>query len=238
MNESDTSGRFLRDSLFLSAWKTGWYKSGQSYGKKGERCQMSNNSVMAIAGLMLCVGCRPESSSMVGGGAAGASNDLWVSAGSQWIVEGQPGVVFGMLKAPNTARRFTYFVVFKHDFPASSCSAPSSVSGGGREFTSIQEIEVSGKKLQIVHKADFEPQETPDLKESFEVDGKPIDLSGGRVFLVDLTAEPPGIKQRDVDLPEELPDPTSSVKTVETLARQTLAAIREQDKDVDSFLAP
>ena len=163
---------------------------------------------------------------------------LWVSAGSHWIVEGQPGVVFGMLKAPNTARRFTYFVVFKHDFPASSCSAPSSVSGGGRGFTSIQEIEVSGNKLQIVHKADFEPQETPDLKESFEVDGKPVDLSGGRVFLVDLTAEPPGVKQRDVDLPEELPDPTSSVKTVETLARQTLAAIREQDKDVDSFLAP
>ncbi len=132
---------------------------------------MSNNAVMAIAGLMLCVGCQPESASMVGGGVAGASNGFWVSAGSQWIVESQPGVVFGMLKTRNTARRFTYFVVFKHDFPKSSCSVSSRVLNDGREATSTQEIEVCGKKMEIVHKANFEPQETPDLKESFEVDG-------------------------------------------------------------------
>ena len=71
--------------------------------------------------------------------------------------------------------------------------------------------------------------------ESLTVGGKRVDMTAGRVFLIDLTADAPAYRQKKAELPA-IPAKLDTPADVERLADIIRASLESQDPEIKAFL--
>ena len=96
-------------------------------------------------------------------------------------------------------------------------------------------ITINGKELTVEYKMTVRTDGTLDT-ESFVVGGKKQSFDKGRVFLVDLSADPIHIEPHDVKLPTTIPDLSNPVASI-GLAESTLKEL-EEDPAIAEFTRP
>jgi hypothetical protein len=190
--------------------------------------------LIAVAGILGLLGCdRP--SHIHGGGVSGQSGSLWVSGGHQRVVEGEPGVVFGMVKAGEGNRRFAYFLVFKHDFPHSVYSGVASARSDGRHASVQQDLQLGSTKVGFSYEAELADDERS-LVERLVANGREYNISNGRTFLIDFLMTDLKIQQVDVPLPTDVPDTTESPVEIAQFAKETLDQQVRVSESVKQFV--
>jgi hypothetical protein len=187
--------------------------------------------VAAIAGTtLLCLaGCGRES---------GPTN-FSLSGPNQVSKPGLPFMSYTIATRAGGNPEFVYFLIVK---------PPAPRKGGGQQSSNSSEGSAVGRKGRAKSKFMFNGKEvTTDYKmtahadgtletESFEIGGKKQTFEKGRVFLVDLSAEPVTITPHDVAFPTTIPD-LSKPRAAEGLAETTLKEL-EKDPDIARFTRP
>jgi len=195
-------------------------------------------TVVAIGVASSCQ--RKARVSLVSGAGGTASGKLWISNGNLVLTDVEPGIAYGMVQKPGTGREFSYFLILKHDLQVTDLTLsdvlPKSGSrNDGLKGTTTQTVQVGTAKIDVAYTIELNPAGSEVLQETLHVGDEAVDIAAGRVFLVDLTANPLTIVQRKVALGKNLPA-TRDTEGVAGLARETLAALKSADGQVRDFL--
>lgn len=195
-----------------------------------------------VAGCMFAMTAAPGDGSrleMVRGGGITESNGYWFQAGGLFLQKGSPGVLFGSAKAPDGDRELKYVVIFKHRATGgSSIESPSNISDQGmdrRQITIADGVNIDGKGVRLTLEIEIDSTNNVVKREELTFDGKKIDLSRGRLFLVDLTGGTTTWEQVQVTLPGKPPDPTETKNALE-LSKRVLSEVPSNSTAVRDFL--
>jgi hypothetical protein len=188
---------------------------------------------------LVCValaGCQPSNTppalppaAMTLGRASVSSVGGTIQSGSLWMKEGSVAVAFAPSQPSQKDLEFSWVVLIKHDW--------SNVAGKGKSNTTISpiansdgsgasagiKVEINGKSFELIDRFGIDQKAKALTDEVLQVNGKAQDLKAGRVFLVDLTAQPPTVEQRAVDLSR----PPATVKDAASIEA---AALRARDR--------
>lgn len=147
----------------------------------------------------------------IGGGAGFRdTNQRSVSHGHAYLVPGAPGFVFGCVEDTNGQMKLNYLVLIKHGATATTTferghpdPATSSDSSDGkiRLINFNERIRFGKSRLAFSYKAEFDAVKDQLISEGMTFQGQRIDLTDGRLFVVDMTAEPVEFQQVNVKLP-------------------------------------
>ncbi|MHB9081559.1 MAG: hypothetical protein ACYC3X_29160 [Pirellulaceae bacterium] len=147
----------------------------------------------------------------IGGGITfSGTNQRSVSHGHAYLVPGAPGFVFGCVEDTNRQMKLSYLVLIKHGATATTTfergnpdPAISSDSSDGkiRLINFNERIRFGKSNLAFSYKAEFDAVKDQLISEEMTFQGKRLDLTDGRVIVVDMTAEPVEFQQVNVKLP-------------------------------------
>lgn len=197
--------------------------------------QRSWAATVTFTAILCLVGCsKPPGKTVISGGGA-ISGDFSISSANLVVVEPQqPAVAWNMVQPPGEGRRIAYFMILKYPPQGGSSQGYSGdVSNDGRTGRSAGTITINGKDLSFDYRATIETGKG--LKEELlSIKGIDQPLEKGRVFLIDLTADPISVVQHDLKLPKDVPD-ASSATDAEALAKSTLAEL-EKSSAVSEFI--
>ena len=176
----------------------------------------------------------------ISGGAGVGGDDWYVTSGGTYVMEDEPGVLFGMVEAPNGDRSLSYVVLFLHDrseLTQASSAQNASLQFDGRSATIRDGISIDGKTFAINLEMEMEAQDIKSTR--ININGESIDPSMGRLFLVDLTSDDVSWHQLDRAFPKHLPAPSnvvSDTELVSSVAKQVTDHLATDDDGVHSFL--
>jgi hypothetical protein len=198
---------------------------------------ITKRTLVILLGALAVVGAgQPDKASIVTGASGGGDDNLRVHAGGLVLIEGTPGVGYGTVAKFGGQRELTYVIVFKHDFKAvsqSQCGGES--SSDGSKGKAKQVIDLDDRKFTIVYQIEIDTKNKTVQSESLTINDKNVDVAKGRVFLVDLTVQPPKWEQKKLDLPAELDDDASTTGA-KKIAAKALDKLGKQDKKVRAFI--
>jgi hypothetical protein len=147
----------------------------------------------------------------IGGGVCfSGTNSQPVSNGHVYFVAGEPGCVFGGGQDRKGKWQLNYLVLIKHSGNAASTfdrgspdpSVSSDSSDGKVRFVNYdEEVRFDEIKVAFSYRAQFDAIKDTLISDEMTFQGKRMDLAKGRVFVVDMTAEPVKVEQVDVKLP-------------------------------------
>lgn len=164
--------------------------------------------------------------------AASKSDQLEVQSGGLVFREGEAGAAFGAVQVGKGKRQFSYFLVVKHDIgTAEKSEFGEEANATDGEGETKQTITIEGRTLEVVYKLSVEAGKKKG--ESLTLNKKAIDLSKGRVLLVDMTPGGPKWEQSKAELPGDVAAATK--KAADDLAKKTLAALAK-DRKVKEFI--
>jgi hypothetical protein len=137
------------------------------------------------------------------GAATVSTNGGTIHSGSIWMKEGSVAVAFAPPQPCHQGLEFSWIALIKNDSAPGRSShtiSPVASTDSISFATAGIKVEINGKPFELLDhfKIDREAKKLTD--ESLEVNGKQQDLKAGRVFLVDLAAQPPTVEQLAVDL--------------------------------------
>lgn len=144
------------------------------------------------------------------GGSLNGANERRISHGHAYLVPDAPGFVFGCIEDADRQMVLNYLVLIKHGATTTTTfergdphPAKSSGSSDGkvRLYNFRERIRFGECTLSFSYKAEAEAVNDHLIAEEMTFQGKRIDLADGRVFVVDMTAEPVKIAQVNVKLP-------------------------------------
>ena len=184
--------------------------------------------VMGMSALYLA-GCGDQ-------GGPSAPTRFSLSGPHQVSKPGQPSMTYTVVTRPDGNREFIYFMIVKPPEPANGVRQQSTsfeTSSNGVNGYAKSTITLNGKQLTVDYKMTVHPDGTLET-ESFLVDGQIQKFDKGRVFLVDLTAEPIRIVAHDVKLSTTIPDALNKFGAAEKLAQGTLQEL-EKDPVIAEF---
>ena len=149
---------------------------------------------------------RSQSFRVVMGGGRSSSGKLSICGGNLYAVAGKPAVLFGTVTKPGRQEEFTYVVVFRYGLAATSLPAamPSInflSTSEGRKWESRDAISFGGKRIEADYTMEMNETETAVARETLTVGGEGRTPAAGRLFLVNLSADPPTYTQKDLALP-------------------------------------
>jgi hypothetical protein len=183
--------------------------------------------------LMLCALCVADKAEVILAPTGSKSDQFEVQAGGLVLREGEAGAAFGTVRVGKGKRQFTYFLVVKHDLgKAEKTDFTEEANADDTDGDSKQILSLDGRSVEVVYKVRVESGKK--VRETLTVNRKPIDLSKGRVLLVDLTAATPRWEQRKSDLPEGAE--AANKKAAEELAKKVLAGLAKQDRQSKDFI--
>jgi hypothetical protein len=189
-----------------------------------------------VVAALLALG-QADKASLIEGTTGASSGDLEVQTGGLVLREGEVGSAFGTVRKASKTRKLAYYVLFKHSFTSRSKSNTSEeATAVDDKARGSQELELDGKKLTVLYKIEVDLRARKVLREELTLNGKTINLARGRVFLVDMTVNPPKWQQKKLKLPAEVAD-AQDRKSAEELARRVVAALVKQDRKVKAFVA-
>ena len=146
------------------------------------------------------------------------------------------GVFFGTYTTPGKPTAFLYLVMFKHARKflfgdVGNCR--NTTSEGHAEI--VDGISVDGVTARLSGRFDIDSKSGRFTGEQYTFNERNIEITRGRLFLVDLTANPAKWKQLDVELPANLPNEMDR-ETVRRVAEEDAPALRRKFQAVDDFL--
>jgi hypothetical protein len=172
-------------------------------------------------------------------GSSSFSGNFGVSGGSLVVVAPKPGIYFGTVRKSGGPEEFTYLILFRYGRPKSNNSSRgiesrcTSDSRGKAETKDA--IELDGKRIEAAYRVELNETLPAVANESLEIGGKSVDMTAGRVFLIDLTAETPTYQQKKVELPA-IPSRLESTDDVERLGEAIRKSLESQDPEIRAFL--
>ncbi|WP_145391369.1 hypothetical protein [Stieleria neptunia] len=195
--------------------------------------------VTSVTVLVGCTGGQPNLSDassqpqhLIMSEGSSTSDGLSISNGNVVVKENQPGVAFATVTLPGQSKRIAYFLVFNHDRPNAGVTS----EGGSRGATASTSHTIntygneSTAKYELVLKSGADSIET----ETISIDDEAFGSSKGRVFLIDMKLDPPGVSQFHLDLPTEVPE-LKETEATEQFSHDALTAMRKADQAVDAF---
>lgn len=170
-------------------------------------------------------------------GTTGArSASLELHAGGLVARQGEAGATFGTLQAGKAKRQVNYFLLFKHRLsPTMPAEVSEETTADGDTGSSKQSVAIDDKSLQLEYQVQLDATTKKVTRETLTLNKKPVDLSRGRVLLVDLTVNPPRWEQRKIDLLAEVGE-TTSKKDAEELIRKVIASAETNDRKIKEFV--
>src|ERR1019366_6297800 len=163
---------------------------------------------LAFIGTLL-IGCRQNAAPparMTMGGASVGTEGGGIQSACFWMKEGAFAVTFAPTQPGQKDLEFSWVALIKHDWSADPAKGQNKTAikvpleSSGTEATAGFKVEINGKNFEFVERFRIDREAKTATYEALEVNGKKQDLKAGRVFLVDLTAQPPTVEQRAVDL--------------------------------------
>lgn len=133
-----------------------------------------------------------------------------VSYGHAYFVSGEPGFLFGGVQDRKEQWELYYLILIKHSATVMSTfhlgnpdPEKSSASSNGkiRLLDFNEELRIDELSLAYSYKAKFDQIKDTLISEEMTIHGKRIDLTDGRVFVVDMSSEPVKVQQINVKLP-------------------------------------
>jgi hypothetical protein len=175
-----------------------------------------------------------EKVEVIQGVSAARSDQIEIQAGGLVLREGSAGAAFGTIRVGKGKRHLSYFLVLKHNLGKAGSPVPGKeMMATNDDGKSKQTLMIDGKSLEVVYQVRVEGGKT--TRQTLTISNKAVEVSKGRVFLVDLTVNPPRWEQRKLDLNEEVPDVTSK-KAADELVKKVLANLAKQDRKVKAFI--
>ncbi len=175
-----------------------------------------------------------EKAQVVQGTSGARSAQLELHAGGVVARQDEIGTAFGTVRIGTGKPQLSYVVLFKHrlsnELPL-ECSDETFAEGD--TASSKQVLAIDGKSLVLDYQLKLDRTKPP--RKTLSLNRKPVELSKGRVFLVDLTVQPPRWEQRKVELTVEVGE-TMSKKGSEELARKLLSSLPNQDAKIKEFI--
>jgi len=171
---------------------------------------------------------------MIIGGGYSEVDGHWVSSPSLYLRRHTPGVSFGMVKVPGKDRVYAYVLVIKGD-PMRTALARYDSKGGVSESTlnSHGFVEIANRKVAFRYTAEVTGNQP--VQEVLSINDKALEISQGRVVLIDLSSENVNWKQLQIELPTS-PGITTLTAQVESQSKKVLEHLRRESKDVREFL--
>lgn len=196
---------------------------------------------MALLALTLFLVASPVQAQeiLIGGGGGVEGDGFSIQAGSIYLAVGEPGILAGATKKRISEYELFYLIVFKHkatDGSQVNHSAQTESSDGGSFHSKLeQSLEMHGQKL-LLNKA-FEIDTATGMVKSEEatINGQKVDLSKGRLFLVDFTGDKLTWKQVNGKLPTKVGS-LGDLDGVRKLAKQVREEMPKESTDVQEFL--
>jgi len=133
-----------------------------------------------------------------------------VSYGHAYFVSGEPGFLFGGVQDRKEQWELYYLILIKHSATAMSTfhlgnpdPEKNSASSNGkiRLLDFNEELRIDEISLAYSYKAKFDQLKDTLISEEMTIHAKRIDLTDGRVFVVDMSSEPVRVQQVKVKLP-------------------------------------
>ncbi len=180
---------------------------------------------------------KPSGTKQIQLGAAGKVGEVAITGGSLVFAKKTAAVGFGTLERPGQKPQFSYFAIIKSSFGVAGASTRFSNRSSTRNnrFTGTYFAQMNASALEIVHTVEAAGKAAV-RSETLQIGGQSFQPAAGRVFLVDLTAQPPRIVQKNAPLPAELERMAGTQGNVEALANKTLANLVAADADIKEFV--
>jgi hypothetical protein len=181
----------------------------------------------------------PEQWITSGGGSLAAG--CWFTSSNGYLkdnADGSPsvGVFFGTVTPPDRPTEILYLVLYKHAPRKSSSRGVgnhlNTISSGHVEI--IDGLTVDGVAAKLSAQLDADPRTGKLTRQEYKLNEQKIDMSRGRLFLVDLTVNPAKWQQVNVELPRGLPREIDR-ETVRRVAEDDVPALRKKHREVDDF---
>jgi hypothetical protein len=137
-------------------------------------------------------------------GTSVSTDILGVSGGHLVVERPKPGLYFGTVRTPGSAEQITYLIVFRYGpggWDNVSQRIHSHAQASGKTGKTADAIALGGQRIEAEYQIELNEGRTGVATESLSIGGERMDLSAGRVFLIDLTAETPVFRQKIVELP-------------------------------------
>jgi hypothetical protein len=165
----------------------------------------------------------------------------WFTSSNGYFKENADGsprvdVFFGTVTPPGSPTEFLYLVLYKHTLRKSSFGDVgthlNTTSNGDVDI--IDGLAVDGVAAKLSARLDADPKTGKLTRQEYTFNGQKIDVSRGRLFLVDLTVSPAKWQQVNVELPLGLPEKIDR-ETVRRVAEDDVPALRKKHREVDEF---
>jgi hypothetical protein len=175
------------------------------------------------------------------------SDHLEISSDTIVVNPPKPGVVFATVKKPEANEEFTYVILVKYGRRITSYATYIKPIGRGRDplHSKLEQFgrwaetgtgfELNGKPIEASYRVELNETRTAVASESLTIAGKPVDMTAGQVFLIDLTAESPGYQQMKVELPA-IPSNLATKEDAERAAEAIRKSLESQDPEIKAFL--
>jgi hypothetical protein len=148
----------------------------------------------------------------IGGGfAVSGTNQKPISHGHAYLLPGRPGFIFGGVQTPDGQWKLNYLFLIKHNSTSDTefehrnpdPTISNSSSDGITRFLRFNDRLRFGQAIsEFSYEADYHVASDRLIKEGIILMGKHADLKDGRVFMVDMTADPVTMQQVNVELPD------------------------------------
>jgi hypothetical protein len=195
--------------------------------------------IVAIgAGWWLYQKARTLPSKVVLGGTRVSNDVLGVSSGNLVVITPKPGMYFGTVTKTGGQRQFTYLVLFRyspHAFGGLAKRIHSHSQAAGNMATTSDAIEMEGRRIEVAYLIELNDAQTEVASETLKINGEQVELSAGHVFLIDLTAATPTIRQKKLELPP-IPAKLETVEEIEQFAETIRASLEKQDAEIGECL--
>ena len=190
----------------------------------------------AVFALFACLVATAKSrvDDLVFGGGSSESDGFWVSSPNARFRQDGPGVAFGLIQPPGSAKTFAYCALIKGiDGKVNGYNA--GCKNDSRTASSSLQIEVDGAKLELVYKMEIDQQTKKVVSESLTANGKALDPGKGRVLLIARAGKDLTCQQAATELPKS-PTAPRTTEEVEALAKEQLKRLRQECDAVRAFL--
>lgn len=189
--------------------------------------------ILAVLPTAFAADLRENEILLPGGGAR--SGDLWVSSPSLRIRQGMPASAFAFVKAPGGATQYAFLIVIKGEEGRKTLAPYSSTStSDGSKGRSAGYVDIAGKRVAFEYELAFDPANAVRVTEKLTLDGKAIDLSKGRVLLVDPTGKELECSQLQADLPD--PKSPTTPDELDAAADKQLDLLKKEHAAIRTFL--
>ena len=179
------------------------------------------------------------------GGGKISQGALTIRVPTRWIVPPKAGIVFSTVTVPGQQEQFAFLILFRcgRELSSYSSSSPNTMgpldagvqSPEGQWAEMIIGLTVNGKPIEGRYYVELDDSLKKVATETMSVGDRIYEISAGRVFLIDITAEEPSCRQVSVLLPS-VPAKLETRDDVLRAGDALHESLRELDPAIDEFL--